>query len=110
MVEQGPIQEAVECELIQGLYEPKQFTNALFERVHDWDQHDDPEHTATALTLTLIEKRYDRDSMVYTDGSYKKETNLTGAGLYGLKMAERSALSCVPVNQAQSTPSTELNC
>ncbi len=30
-------------------------------------------------------KRYDPDSMVYTDGSYQKDTNLTGAGVYGWK-------------------------
>ena len=30
-------------------------------------------------------KRYDPDSMVYTDGSHKKDTNLTGSGVYGWK-------------------------
>ena len=30
-------------------------------------------------------KRYDPDSMVYTDGSYKEDTNLTGSGVYGWK-------------------------
>ena len=28
-------------------------------------------------------KRYDPHSLVYTEGSYKEDTNLTGSGVYG---------------------------
>ena len=48
-------------------------------------------------------KRYDPDSMVYTDGSYQKDTNLTGAGVYGWKMGLNCTSESGPADLGQST-------
>ena len=53
--------------------------------------------------------KYDSSTMVYTDGCHKKETNLAGAGIYGLLNGQEI---CIRVRPSKSCPvptSTELS-
>ncbi|DBA81403.1 TPA: hypothetical protein ACH3X2_006821 [Trebouxia sp. C0005] len=87
-----PSDRIMESELMRGLYEPKKFNQAKQTPGFPWGHGhvsctDDDEEGRVRPQL----KRYDPDSMVYTDGSYQKDTNLTGAGVYGWKDGRRRA-------------------
>jgi ribonuclease HI len=76
----------IDSELMRGLYEPKTFDQATQAPGLPWGQGyvpstDEDEEGKIRPQL----KRYDPDSMVYTDGSRKEDTNLTGSGVYGWK-------------------------
>ena len=83
-------------ELIEGLYEPKQFTAATHDLPHNWMDPYNHEHESLRHTLTCPAKRYYPTSMVYTDGSYKTDTNLAGAGVYTMKDGDEVRIKIRP--------------
>ena len=81
-----PSDTVIDNELMRGLYEPKTFDQAIQAPGLPWGHGyvpstDEDEEGRIRPQL----KRYDPDIMVYTDGSYKEDTNLTGSGVYGWK-------------------------
>ena len=48
-------------------------------------------------------KKYYPDSMVYTDGSHKKDSNLTGSSVYGWQPGLKSTSGSGPASPVQST-------
>ena len=83
-------------ELIRGLYEPKQFPTATYDMPHSWIDSYNHEHESLRHILTHPPKRYDPTSMVYTDGNYKKDTNLAGAGVYTMKDGDEVRIKIRP--------------
>ena len=81
-----PCDKVIDNELIRGLYEPKTFDHAAQAPGLPWG-HDyvlSTEEDEEGRIRPQL-KRYDPDSMVHTDGSHKKDINLTGSGVYGWK-------------------------
>ena len=74
-----------DCELTRGLYEPKHFATATSGTGHRWSQVPHPKLTHMTKETTANQARWNPDAMVYADGSFKKDTNLTGSGIYGFK-------------------------
>ena len=75
-----------DSELMRGLYEPKNIDQATQAPRLPWRHGYGPstdEDKEGRIRPYL--KRYDPHSMVYTDGSYQKDTNLAGTGVYGRK-------------------------
>ncbi|DBA88268.1 TPA: hypothetical protein ACH3X1_016562 [Trebouxia sp. C0004] len=92
-----PSDRVMESKLMRGLYEPKTIDQAKQAPGLPWGHCvfpsiDEDEEGRIRPQL----KRYDPDSMVYTDGSYQKDTNLTGAGVYGWKEAAEEHIRIRP--------------
>ncbi len=95
--QEAPSDRVIDNELMRRLYEPKGFDQATQAPGVPWGHDcvpsiDEDEEGSIRPQL----KRYDPDSMVYTDGSYQKDTNLTGAGVYGWKDGAESHIKIRP--------------
>ena len=74
-----------DCEVMRGLYEPKRFAEATHAEGTEWGQGFAPDSEDMRDKVRLRTKKYDPNSMVYTNGSHQQETKLTGSGVYGWK-------------------------
>ncbi len=97
----------IDNELMRRLYEPKNFNQASQALGLPWGHGfvpsiDEDEEGRIRTQL----KRYDPDSMVDTDGSYQKDTNLTGTGVYGWK---DGAEEHIRIRPSRSGPDHTLN-
>ena len=84
--QQVPSDKVIDNELMRGLYESKGFDQATQATGVPWGHGCVPginEDGEDSIRPQL--KRYDLDSMIYTDSSYQKDTNLPGASVYGWK-------------------------
>ena len=66
----------------EGLYEPKQFGDKAYLTGRLWISQTSRD---SAFHIPQQQLRYQAGSMIYTDGSYKKDTHRAGAGVYSCR-------------------------
>ena len=91
-----------DCEVMRGLYEPKHFAEAAHTEGTTRGQGFAPESEDIRDKVRLQTKKYDPNSMVHTEGSYQKDTNLTGSAVYGWK--DGSEVQKDQAQQARPSP------
>ncbi len=90
--------ETLDCELTRGLYEPKHFVTTTFKSGQQWTAQPELDKRLTKMdhASTTTQPRWISEAMIHTDSSYKKDTNLTGAGVYGYKEGQEIRISIRP--------------